>query len=87
MGQLRKIGAEADEEALKVLGELTRLAASGQLRGFAYVADIQNKPAPLFGVLGRFNSDPWFGLALIGRLRAKIERMAEQREAILFPRD
>ena len=80
MGMLLKIGAKADENTLEILGELTRLAASGELRGFAYVAEVHQKPAPLFGVLGRFNVDPWLGLAILGRLRAKLERLAEASE-------
>jgi hypothetical protein len=66
------IGLPANQRTLEVLSELTELAMAGDLKGFAYVAEVGDE-SPKFGAAGRFHSDPWRALAVLTRLREQFE--------------
>lgn len=82
MGVVREIGHHAaDREAsLEVLRELLLLAARGELMGFSYMAQIRATPAPYFGALGCYRTDPWRGLATLERMRGRLTELAEDAE-------
>lgn len=77
---VRHIRGRASADAMQSLSELTELASSDRLKGWAFVAEIEGDSAPKFGAVGSFYSDPLRGLGALTRLRLRLERVAEWSE-------
>lgn len=83
---VRRMGLRASQrKTLEILEELRELALTGDLVGMAYVAEVRGDPMPKFGVLGRYNGEPYHGLSACSRLSSKLTRIADWREQFQTP--
>lgn len=76
-----RIGQHRSQKTIEVLQELIAIALTGELDGFAYVAEIRGESSK-FGVLGRYREDPVRALPPLRKLRGRIEEIVDNHEQV-----
>ncbi len=74
-----QITAQFDPGTVELLEELLAHAKTGQLCGFAYVAELRGK-CPLFGSEGSYRRNPFDAMGVLTRLWLKLAQAGESIE-------